>query len=116
MTTAVDVFTARLAWMMVQADGGYSQPHRLDVRRTRGVWESGFQFEGDCSSCVLEAAYQAGLPTGSASYTGDMRGELAAAGVDLADVTSRLEYDGVAKFEIAWADLIRAVTEQLHDH
>ncbi len=43
-------------------------------------------------------------------------GELAAAGVDLADVTSRLEYDGVAKFEIAWADLIRAVTEQLHDH
>ena len=80
MTTAVDMFTARLAWMMVQADGGYSQPHRLDVRRTRGVWESGFTFEGDCSSCVLEAAYQAGLPTGSASYTGDMRGELAAAG------------------------------------
>jgi hypothetical protein len=80
MTTAVDVFTARLAWMMTQADGGYSQPHRLDVRRTRGVWDAGFTFEGDCSSCVLEAAYQAGLPTGSASYTGDMRGELAAAG------------------------------------
>lgn len=80
MTTAVDVFTARLAWMMVQADGGYSQPNRYDVRRTRGVWESGFQFEGDCSSCVLEAAHQAGLPTGAASYTGDMRGELAAAG------------------------------------
>lgn len=80
MTTAVDVFTARLAWMMTQADGGYSQPHRLDVRRTRGVWDPGFQFEGDCSSCVLEAAYQAGLPTGAASYTGDMRGELAAAG------------------------------------
>ena len=80
MTTAVDVFTARLAWMMTQADGGYSQPHRLDVRRTRGVWDPGFTFEGDCSSCVLEAAYQAGLPTGSASYTGDMRGELAAAG------------------------------------
>lgn len=80
MTTAVNVFTARLAWMMVQADGGYSQPHRLDVRRTRGVWESGFQFEGDCSSCVLEAAYQAGLPTGSASYTGDMREALEAVG------------------------------------
>lgn len=80
MTTAVDMFTARLAWMMVQADGGYSQPHRLDVRRTRGVWESGFTFEGDCSSCVLEAAHQAGLPTAAASYTGDMRGELAAAG------------------------------------
>ena len=80
MTTAVDMFTARLAWMMVQADGGYSQPHRLDVRRTRGVWQTGFTFEGDCSSCVLEAAYQAGLPTGDASYTGDMRGELAAAG------------------------------------
>ena len=80
MTTAVEVFTARLAWMMVQADGGYSQPHRLDVRRTRGVWDPGFTFEGDCSSCVLEAAYQAGLPTGAASYTGDMRGELAAAG------------------------------------
>ena len=80
MTTAVDVFTARLAWMMVQADGGYSQPNRYDVRRTRGVWESGFQFEGDCSSCVLEAAYQAGLPTGAASYTGDMREALEAVG------------------------------------
>lgn len=80
MTTAVDVFTARLAWMMTQADGGYSQPNRLDVRRTRGVWDPGFQFEGDCSSCVLEAAYQAGLPTGSASYTGDMRAGLEAVG------------------------------------
>ena len=80
MTTAVDMFTARLAWMMVQADGGYSQPHRLDVRRTRGVWETGFTFEGDCSSCVLEAAHQAGLPTGSASYTGDMRAALEAVG------------------------------------
>lgn len=80
MTTAVDIFTARLAWMMVQADGGYSQPHRLDVRRTRGVWDPGFTFEGDCSSCVLEAAYQAGLPTGAASYTGDMRAGLEAVG------------------------------------
>lgn len=80
MTTAVDMFTARLAWMMTQADGGYSQPHRLDVRRTRGVWETGFTFEGDCSSCVLEAAHQAGLPTGSASYTGDMREALEAVG------------------------------------
>ena len=80
MTTAVDMFTARLAWMMTQADGGYSQPHRYDVRRTRGVWDAGFQFEGDCSSCVLEAAYQAGLPTGAASYTGDMREALEAVG------------------------------------
>lgn len=80
MTTAVDMFTARLAWMMVQADGGYSQPHRLDVRRTRGVWAPGFQFEGDCSSCILEAAYQAGLPIGDATYTGDMRAGLEAVG------------------------------------
>lgn len=80
MTTAVDMFTARLAWMMVQADGGYSQPNRYDVRRTRGVWTADFQFEGDCSSCVLEAAHQAGLPTGAASYTGDMREALEAVG------------------------------------
>ena len=80
MTTAVELFTARLAWMMTQADGGYSQPHRLDVRRTRGVWTPGFVFEGDCSSDVLEAAYQAGLPIGAATYTGDMREALSAVG------------------------------------
>ena len=80
MTTAVDMFTARLAWMMVQADGGYSQPHRLDVRRTRGVWDAGFTFEGDCSSCVLEAPARGGRPRGAASPPGAWRGARAAAG------------------------------------
>lgn len=70
----------RLYWMSAVADGGYSQPHRYDVARTRGVDSPGFQFEADCSSMVLEAARQAGYPTGNATYTGDMRAGLEAVG------------------------------------
>lgn len=76
----VQDLAARAYWMAATADGGYSQPNRLDVRRTRGVWTPGFTFEGDCSSLVLEAAYQAGLPIGAATYTGDMREALEAVG------------------------------------
>lgn len=70
----------RLYWMSAIADGGYSQPHRHDVTRTRGVTTPGFQFETDCSAMVLEAARQAGYPTGTATYTGDMRAGLEAVG------------------------------------
>ena len=70
----------RLYWMSAIADGGYSQPHRTDVARTRGIDSPGFQFEADCSSLVLEAARQAGYPTGAATYTGDMRQALEAVG------------------------------------
>lgn len=70
----------RLYWLCAEADGGYSQPHRTDVARTRGVDSPGFQFEADCSSLVLEAARQAGYPTGAATYTGDMRAALEAVG------------------------------------
>ena len=85
MTTAAQVFAARLYYLVgpappTGAHGGYSQPHRYDVRRTRGVTAPGFVFECDCSSLTLEACIQAGVPVGAATYTGDMRGELAAAG------------------------------------
>ena len=66
--------------MCAEADGGYSQPNRLDVQRTRGVPGGPFTFEADCSSLVIEAARQAGYPTGRATYTGDMREQFAAAG------------------------------------
>lgn len=76
----VQDFARRLYWMCTIADGGYSQPHRYDVARTRGIESPNFQFEADCSSLVLEAARQAGYPTGAATYTGDMRNALEAVG------------------------------------
>jgi transaldolase len=39
--------------------------------------------------------------------------DLAAAGIDLAEVTELLEVEGVQKFEDAWNSLIESVTEQL---
>lgn len=79
MSTAQDL-ARRAYWMCTEANIGYSQPNRLDIARTRGVESPGFQAEADCSSLAIEAARQAGIPTGSASYTGDMRAALAAAG------------------------------------
>lgn len=76
----VQEFARRLYWMCAEADGGYSQPNRLDVQRTRGVPGGFFTFEADCSSLVIEAAKQAGYPTGGATYTGDMRASFEAAG------------------------------------
>lgn len=77
---SVQEFARRLYWMCAEADGGYSQPNRLDVQRTRGVPGGYFTFEADCSSLVIEAAKQAGYPTGGATYTGDMREQFAAVG------------------------------------
>lgn len=77
---SVQEFARRLYWMCAEADGGYSQPNRLDVQRTRGVPGGYFTFEADCSSLVIEAAKQAGYPTGRATYTGDMRAAFEAAG------------------------------------
>ena len=78
--SAVQEFAHRLYWMCAEADGGYSQPNRLDVQRTRGVPGGYFTFEADCSSLVIEAAKQAGYPTGDATFTGDMRAGLEAVG------------------------------------
>ena len=50
---------------------GYDQSNRWDIR------DGG---ECDCSSLVIWALRQAGFPTGSASYTGDMSDELTARG------------------------------------
>lgn len=83
--TPLQLFAARLYYLVgadpaTGADGGYSQPHRYDVRRTRGVTVPGFVFECDCSSLTLEGCIQAGIPIGSATYTGDMRAALTAVG------------------------------------
>lgn len=80
MSAQTVTLAARAYWMADVADIGYSQPNRLDIARTRGITAPGFQAEADCSSLALEAARQAGLPTGNASYTGDMRAGLKAAG------------------------------------
>lgn len=83
--TPLQLFAARLYYLVgadpaTGANGGYSQPHRYDVQRTRGVTNPGFVFECDCSSLTLEGCIQAGIPIGSASYTGDMRAALTAVG------------------------------------
>lgn len=79
MSTA-NSLARRAYWMCAEADIGYSQPNRLDILRTRGINTPEFQAEADCSSLALEAARQAGIHTGTASYTGDMRAGLAAVG------------------------------------
>jgi hypothetical protein len=61
------------------ADVGYSQPNRQSINAlTEPI--PGAVAEADCSSSTLAAARRAGLPTGYASYTGDMRAGLAAVG------------------------------------
>ena len=61
------------------ANIGYSQPNRRTIF-TLTTMTPGAVAEADCSSLALWAALRAGLPIGGATYTGDMRGELAAAG------------------------------------
>lgn len=61
------------------ANIGYSQPNRRTIF-TLTTMTPGAVAEADCSSLALWAALRAGLPTGDASYTGDMREALEAVG------------------------------------
>lgn len=61
------------------ANIGYSQPNRRTIF-TLTTMTPGAVAEADCSSLALWAALRAGLPTGDASYTGDMREALTAVG------------------------------------
>lgn len=79
MTLKSETLCAWARYATTSANVGYSQPNRRAIFNLTEMIP-GAVAEADCSSLVLWAALRAGLPTGDASYTGDMRGELAAAG------------------------------------
>ena len=79
MTTKGDELADWMTYYTTGADVGYSQPNRQSINALTSQ-VPGAVAEADCSSSVLAAARRAGLPTGSASYTGDMRAGLEAVG------------------------------------
>lgn len=79
MTTTGENLASWMTYYATVADVGYSQPNRHSIDDlTEPV--PGAVAEADCSSSTLAAARRAGLPTGTASYTGDMRAGLEAVG------------------------------------
>lgn len=79
MTTKGDELADWMTYYTTVADVGYSQPHRQSINSLTAQ-VPGAVAEADCSSSTLAAARRAGLPTGAASYTGDMREGLEAVG------------------------------------
>jgi transaldolase len=51
--------------------------------------------------------------TGTCDVARDVLGQLAAAGIDVSDVTEYLEHDGLAKFEKSWSELGATVAAEL---
>lgn len=79
MTTKGEELASWMTYYTTVADVGYSQPNRQSINSlTEPI--PGAVAEADCSSSTLAAARRAGLPTGYASYTGDMRAGLSAVG------------------------------------
>lgn len=79
MTTKGEELASWMTYYTTVANVGYSQPNRQSINAlTEPV--PGSVAEADCSSSVLAAARRAGLPTGVATYTGDMRAGLEAVG------------------------------------
>lgn len=79
MTTKGEALASWMTYYTTVADVGYSQPNRQSINAlTEPI--PGAVAEADCSSSTLAAARRAGLPTGTASYTGDMRAGLEAVG------------------------------------
>lgn len=79
MTTKGEALASWMTYYTTVADVGYSQPNRHSIDAlTEPV--PGAVAEADCSSSTLAAARRAGLPTGAATYTGDMRAALEAVG------------------------------------
>lgn len=68
---SIQAFVDRMRFWRAEGDLGYDQGDRWDIR------EGG---ECDCSSLVIFALQEAGFDTGSASYTGNMSGNLTARG------------------------------------
>lgn len=79
MTTKGEELASWMTYYTTVADVGYSQPNRQSINALTAPIP-GAVAEADCSSSTLAAARRAGLPTGSASYTGDMRAGLADVG------------------------------------
>lgn len=79
MTTKGEALASWMTYYASSANVGYSQPNRQSINAlTEPV--PGAVAEADCSSSTLAAARRAGLPTGAATYTGDMRAGLEAVG------------------------------------
>ena len=51
--------------------------------------------------------------TGNYDAAREVLGQLAAAGIDIDDVTEYLEHDGLAKFEKSWSELGATVAAEL---
>lgn len=64
-------FVARMRYWCDEANLGYSQPKRWDIRPGGSA---------DCSSLVIHCLKEAGFYTGAATYTGNIRAALTAAG------------------------------------
>lgn len=79
MTTKGEALASWMTYYTTVADVGYSQPNRQSINALTAPIP-GAVAEADCSSSTLAAARRAGIPTGSASYTGDMRAGLSAVG------------------------------------
>lgn len=79
MTTKGEALASWMTYFATVADVGYSQPNRHSIDALTDP-VPGAVAEADCSSSTLAAARRAGLPTGAASYTGDMRAGLEAVG------------------------------------
>lgn len=79
MATTGEALASWMTYFATVADVGYSQPNRHSIDALTAQ-VPGAVAEADCSSSTLAAARRAGLPTGTASYTGDMRAGLEAVG------------------------------------
>lgn len=79
MTLKSETLCTWARYATTSANIGYSQPNRRTIFNLTEMIP-GAVAEADCSSLVLWAALRAGLPTGDASYTGDMRHALEAVG------------------------------------
>ena len=79
MTLKSETLCAWARYATTSANIGYSQPNRRTIFNLTDM-VPGAVAEADCSSLALWAALRAGLPTGDASYTGDMRHALEAVG------------------------------------
>ncbi|EJF35833.1 hypothetical protein HMPREF1317_0287 [Schaalia georgiae F0490] len=79
MTLKNETLCTWARYATTSANIGYSQPNRRAIFNLTEMIP-GAVAEADCSSLALWAALRAGLPTGNASYTGDMRHALEAVG------------------------------------
>lgn len=70
---SLQTFIDRMTYWCRDASLGYSQADRWDIRNGGNC---------DCSSLVIFALREAGFDTGSASYTGNLSGQLTARGWD----------------------------------